>query len=185
MRYTTIIDISEYRSLYKNTNIRLLYLHLCLKAGYTDANRDICELSIRQLAADCGLSISAVRNALQALEKSGLLKREKSILRVRKWIAGETITPRPKTARAAKQMQADAQAQADREMQEMKEKQERKKYENEQRKAAAQGKNTFMIWYEEKMKLAAAGDIDAQDCVRRNKKFYESQLEGMKKKQIN
>lgn len=170
--------------MYRNTNIRLLYLHLCLKAGYTDANRDICELSIRQLAADCGLSVSAVRNAIQALEKSGLLKREKSILRVRKWIAGESITPRPKTARAAKKMQEEAQEKAFREMQELKEKQERQKYELEQRKAAAQGKTTFMIYYEEQMKLAAAGDIDAQECVRKNKKFYESHLEGMKKKQI-
>ena len=69
MRYTTVIDISDYRHIYKSANCRLVYLHLVLKAGYHDDDRDIVDVSIRNLAMRVGISVSATRHALRMLEK--------------------------------------------------------------------------------------------------------------------
>ena len=95
MRYTTLIDISEYRQ-YQNINMRLVYLHLVLKAGYHDKDRDVAAVSIRQLAASVGITVAATRHALQQLETLQLVRREGDKLRVTKWVAQETITSRPK-----------------------------------------------------------------------------------------
>lgn len=94
MRYTTIIDISEIPAIYKNHNARILYLHLVLKAGYHDDDRDIVTVSIRNLAAYSGLTVSAVRHALGVLERAQLLTRTPQGYRVKKWVATETPTPR-------------------------------------------------------------------------------------------
>lgn len=99
MRYTTVIDISELAEIYKNTTARLIYIHLCLKAGYHDADRDLVKLSIRRLSADVGVTVSATRHALHLLERSGLLTREGQVWRVRKWVEEQTITTRAKTKR--------------------------------------------------------------------------------------
>lgn len=94
MRYTTIIDISEIPAIYKNQNARILYLHLVLKAGYHDDDRDLVTLSIRNLAAYSGLTVSAVRHALGVLERQQLLVKTSHGYRVKKWVAIETPTPR-------------------------------------------------------------------------------------------
>lgn len=60
MRYTTIVDISEYASLYRNHNARLVYLHLALRSGYHDNDRDLIDVSVRRLA-DAVASLSARR----------------------------------------------------------------------------------------------------------------------------
>lgn len=99
MRYTTVIDISEISEIYKNPTARLLYLHMSLKAGYHDADRDLVRQSIRRLSADVGVTVSATRHALRQLERAGLLTREGDLWRVKKWVEEQQITTRAKTKR--------------------------------------------------------------------------------------
>lgn len=99
MRYTTVIDITEISEVYKNATARLIYLHMSLKAGYHDADRDLVRLSIRRLSADVGVTVSATRHALHQLERAGLLTREGELWRVRKWVEEQQITTRAKTKR--------------------------------------------------------------------------------------
>ena len=94
MRYTTVIDITDFPQIYRNIHARCLYIHMALKAGYHDDDRDICRLSIRNLAADVGITVSAARNALQQLEKAGLISRGSDCWIVKKWVAMETPSPR-------------------------------------------------------------------------------------------
>lgn len=102
MRYTTLIDISEVPEVYGNVNARLLYLHMVLKSGYHDEDRDTLRASFRQLAAAVGLTLSATRHALRILGASGLVQKEGEVWRVKKWIALSPPTPRTQktTARA-------------------------------------------------------------------------------------
>lgn len=99
MRYTTVIDISEISEIYKNPTARLLYLHMSLKAGYHDVDRDLVRLSIRRLSADVGVTVSATRHALHQLERVGLLTKEGELWRVKKWVEEQQITTRAKTKR--------------------------------------------------------------------------------------
>ena len=94
MRYTTVIDITDFPQIYRNLNARLVYIHMALKAGYHDDDRDICRLSIRSLAADVGITVSATRNALLQLEKSGLISKASDCWIVKKWVLQESATPR-------------------------------------------------------------------------------------------
>lgn len=94
MRYTTIIDLSEMPAIYRNHNARLLYLHLVIKAGYHDHDRDLIRYSIRNAAADVGITIAAARHALETLQAAGLIIREGETWRVKKWVKTESITPR-------------------------------------------------------------------------------------------
>lgn len=101
MRYTTVIDISEFRTTYRNLNARLLYLHLALKSGYHDDDRDLITISIRRMASDAGLTVSAARHALATLERDGLVtKTEDGRLKILKWIVAEVPTPRRQTKAA-------------------------------------------------------------------------------------
>lgn len=94
MRYTTLIDISELPDVYRNKNVRLLYMHIVLKSGYHDQNRDLLDKSLRSLASEVGLTFSATRHAVAQLEAAGLLKKEGGTWRVKKWIVQEIPTPR-------------------------------------------------------------------------------------------
>lgn len=102
MRYTTVIDITDFPQIYRNIHARLVYIHMALKAGYHDDDRDVCRLSIRSLAADAGITVSAVRNALLQLEKSGLISRGSDCWIVKKWVATETPSPRTQATVAKK-----------------------------------------------------------------------------------
>lgn len=107
MRYTTVIDISDIESVYKNANCRLIYLHMALKCGYHDSDRDQLHMSLRALASSTGLTLSATRYAVKLLMNAKLLTRSGEIWRVLKWVQPETITARPKTkAQAAEQKAA-------------------------------------------------------------------------------
>lgn len=99
MRYTTVIDISEMPEVYKNSTARLIYIHMSLKAGYHDSDRDLVNLSIRRLSIEVGVTVSATRHALHLLERSGLLIREGQLWRIKKWVEEQTITTRAKTKR--------------------------------------------------------------------------------------
>lgn len=102
MRYTTIIDITEQPEVYRNQNARLLYLHLTLKSSYRDEDRDRVKVSVRQMAWQTGMSLSAARNALAVLIKAGLVKHEGgSTWAVTKFVYPEAISKRttlPKNA---------------------------------------------------------------------------------------
>lgn len=104
MRYTTIIDISEEGMIYKNVNCRLVYLHLVLKSGYHDDDRDQIAISIRTLAARVGISVGATRHALEQLQKAQLLARHGDKWQVKKWTIVTPPTPRkqPKDPAASK-----------------------------------------------------------------------------------
>lgn len=99
MRYTTVIDISENPAVYRSINARLLYMHMALKAGYHDDDRDLLDASIRTLARDTGLTVSATRCALANLLANRLIERQGSRWKVTKWLIQELPTPRPKNAK--------------------------------------------------------------------------------------
>lgn len=100
MRYTTIIDIRELDAIYRNKNVRLVYLHMVLKSGYHDEDRDLLRCSIRNLAWEIGLSVSAVRHALHVLMKSGMVSKNGESWQVKKFFLDTPPTPRPKKAQA-------------------------------------------------------------------------------------
>lgn len=94
MRYTTIIDIREIPRVYRNINARILYLHLVLVSGYHDEDRDICRLSLRGMATQSGLTLSALRHALKILQDEGLVAHEGEQWRITKFILDKKPTPR-------------------------------------------------------------------------------------------
>lgn len=96
MRYTTVIDIREDPVIYRNHNCRILYLHLCLVAGYHDHNRDKVFVSLRNLAYDAGITFSACRHAIRILEKRNIIARKNGVIYVRKWIEETKPTSRGK-----------------------------------------------------------------------------------------
>ncbi len=100
MRYTTVIDISDDSTLYRNHNVVLLYLHMCLKCGYHDADRDVLRMSIRQRSAQLGMSVSAVRHALGVLQQHQLIARDGDAWRVKKWHMEPAPSPRPRKQQA-------------------------------------------------------------------------------------
>lgn len=170
MRYTTIIDISEYPTLYNNQSIRLVYLHLVLRSGYHDHDRDLAQLSIRRLAREVGLSVGAVRHALAQLLKYQMLARQGPMLQVRKFVVEQPISKRSRSKREEKQA---AQRQ---ERIEEQARQDQKRREADQQRAAflAQGKTSFMIYYEEQMQLAQNGNPEAAHFVQMQKATYEA-----------
>lgn len=170
MRYTTIIDISEVPSVYRNNNARLLYIHMALKAGYHDDDRDVLETSIRILAAQTGLTISAVRHALHVLEGARLIKREGSAWIVKKWLPMQTTSPRPKATQ--KQLDAAQDEAKLRARQERKEELERLRREE----VKATGKTEFMLYYEGLQEKAQLGDPEAIKLVARHRATYEAHL---------
>lgn len=108
MRYTTIIDITEQPEIYRNPAARLLYLHLVLKSGYHDDDRDTIGTSIRRISADSGISVSAARHALRLLETAGLVSRKGPRWQVVKWVMTKEITARPKQGARARAAEAAA-----------------------------------------------------------------------------
>lgn len=163
MRYTTIIDISQCPEIYKNRHARLVYLHLCLKSGYHDHDRDLVRTSIRILSADTGLSVSAVRNAVRQLIKWRLLELQNGIYKVTKWVPEQTISSRPKSRR---QQQADELA-AERVRQNEQREREAELERIRRQNLAASGRSSLDEYREYLKEKAAAGDIEALTMLRR------------------
>lgn len=174
MRYTTLIDISESKDLYRNPNVRLVYLHLVLKSGYHDNDRDICTTSIRNLAAATGLTIAATRHALKQLTKAKLVERINTAYKVKKWVQADKPMPRPSGPRKGK---ADA-AQAAREHEEQAINRERERQQRQQLRQ--RGKTEFMLYFESLQKRAANGDLDAQIQVQKRQAMYDEQVAKLK-----
>lgn len=168
MRYTTIIDLSEFPAVYRNKNVRLVYLHLVLKSGYHDQDRDLIDISIRNLAWAVGLSVSATRHALHILEQARMIKRAGPLWHVRKFIIEQEITPRAKTQRESKIAAAAAVEKARNQALNTQLDQERERRQN------LHDNNTsdFIIYYEDVVRRAKAGDVDAQETMRKRKDMY-------------
>lgn len=169
MRYTPIIDISENKTLYQNINVRLVYLHLVLKSGYHDYNRDMISISLRQLSNEVGITLGAVRHALEILTKAKMIYKKDNVYHVRKWIVEQKITSRATSKRQEQAIQNQKDREKENKEREI-EYQERQKRVEELRR---QGKTEYMVYYESMMKKAEKGDLDALKIVERNKSIYE------------
>ena len=102
MRYTTIIDYTDIPAIRRSKNAILLYVHMALRAGWHDNDRDLLDASIRSLARDAGLSVSATRHALGQLTKAKLIARQATTWKITKWTCLDPPTPRQKTASVPK-----------------------------------------------------------------------------------
>lgn len=156
MRYTTIIDISEQRDLYRNVNVRLVYLHLVLKSGYHDHDRDQVRISYRSLAADSGLTLSQVRHAINVLIKWRMLIRKDGSWIVRKWCQEQPITTRAKSSKEAKKRSQEQAVINERERQRAMDEENRKR-----RDAEAGDRDNYIEYVRKQHELAASGDLDA------------------------
>lgn len=180
MRYTTVIDISEYGQVYKSVNCRLVYLHLCLKAGYHDDDRDIVDVSIRNLAMRVGITVSAARHALAMLEKSGLLTRSGGVMIIKKWCEQKPVTKRQSIGKTTDRQVAMAEER--RRIEERQAEKERRE-EQERQELAMKGKSSFMVYYENMVEKARQGDLRAAEIVQKRRAMYEREVERMKSEQ--
>lgn len=169
MRYTTIIDIREFPRIYRNDNAKLVYLHLVLISGYHNEDRDQTNVSIRQIAYDTGLTISAVRHALNVLQTAGLLSRSGITWSVKKFVLEKTITPRIKSEKkrqAVENLERERMIQAEKEAREK----EEKRRVIEAKKA---GKNPLFEMVKELMVKAENGDREAAESLARYKSIVQ------------
>ena len=165
MRYTTIIDISEIQPIYRNVNARLVYLHLVLKSGYHDNDRDLVSISLRRIAAEVGLTLSATRHAIGQLEKAQLLTRQGPVWNVKKFVLEKSITPRVRSEKKQKEAEIKERERIIKEEQEQRERDEIRKV-KEMKRA---GKNPLFEMVKDLMKKAANGDAEAAESLTRYK----------------
>lgn len=163
MRYTTIIDITQVPELYRNHHVRLVYLHLVLKAGYHDHDRDLCRCSIRTLAADTGLSVSAVRHALAVLTKWRMVQRQGPLYLVRKFVQEQPITTRAKSSREQKRLDREAAAIAERRERERRAELER----IEREQLQADGLTSWQRYMNALKEKADAGDVESAELLKK------------------
>lgn len=179
MRYTTIIDISEYSSLYRNVNVRLVYLHMVLRSGYHDEDRDLLDISIRRLSMEVGLSVSTIRHALRVLERSRLIQRQGNLWSIKKWVLTENPTPRPKSAKQKKEQEEAKKRDAEREISEL----ESTRRAAERNALRSKGKTSFMLYYESLLPRAKNGDPEAISLVEKHRAMYEAHKAELAKEQ--
>lgn len=181
MRYTTVIDIRDFPKVYRNKNARLLYLHLVLASGYHNEDRDLADLSLREMAWQTGLTLSAIRNAIRALLGAHLITKEGDCWRITKFVLAQAIEKRVTTAK--KQQEAETRARIDEEAATRERQLAEDRERNERLRAA--GKTSFMSWYEEQLQKAAQGDAEAQKSItnKRWQTMYKQQSEAMLKSQ--
>lgn len=172
MRYTTIVDISQIPNLYKNQNVRLIYLHLVLRAGYHDDDRDQTTISFRRIAEETGLTLSATRHAISLLIKNGLLTRNGGIWIVKKFVLEKSISSRPKTAKKQKEMESLERERQIQEEQRERERAQKRRYQEERKKG-----NPLKQMVMELMLQADAGDEEA----RKQLTMYKNVVEEIKK----
>lgn len=167
MRYTTIIDITEIPDVYRNSNVRLVYLHLVLKSGYHEDDLDKIKLSVRGIMYGTGLSLSAVRHALQVLEKNGLLEKRDNSTFIRKFLYQKAVKKRPKASEidhGGNRVESSTAA-----VQEVGS--ELSDLEKWRRR-----RDSFIKYYQDLQEKAKNGDESARSAVARNKKLYESYI---------
>lgn len=169
MRYTTLIDISELPAVWRSANAARVYTFMAFKAGYHDNDRDLLDISIRNLAKSCGLTLSATRCALNLLCKYHLLNRVGNLWKVEKWIVLGDISPRPKTKKQERSAQVDAEEEKRR--QELA--QEEKQREKRRKELRKQGKTEFMLYYEDLQRKASSGEQEAAALLIRHRATYQ------------
>lgn len=180
MRYTTVIDISEFPTIYRNLNARLLYLHLVLMAGYHDDDRDICDISIRRLADASGLTLSATRHALHILERAALISYQGNLILVKKFVQERTISKRSKSKKDEQQAML---LKAREEQQKALEKQIAERN-LEEKRLKEKGVTSFIVFFEKRYQDYLNGDATAVASIRRNKKMYLEQCAYVKHQPI-
>lgn len=176
MRYTTIIDITEFPMLYRNQATRLVYLHLCLRSGYHDYDRDISTLSVRRLAFETGLTVGAIRNALAQLAKYQMIIRNGQLTRVRKFVIEQPISRRAKT----KQQDADQKRREERQQEERAAAAVRSERQKAVDTIFQEGKTPFMVYYEEQQAKAQQGDQEAAAFCAQQAKIYQMHQQSIK-----
>ena len=181
MRYTTIIDMTSTPELYKCVNARLVYLHLCLISGYHDYDRDIAHIGLRTLAAQVGITFSAVRHAIMLLERYHYIERSPLGWKVTKWLPSEQPTPRPKKAPKKESVSISA----EREQSNLERERVADLQRQERERLHSQGKTSYMLFYESRLEQANNGDLEAAAWCEHNRKIYESQQALMQKEQSN
>lgn len=166
MRYTTLIDISQCAPLYRNTNVRLVYMHMALKAGYHDHDRDIISISVRRLAAEVGLTISATRHALKMLLRYKMIAQGKGCYSVRKWCEEQPITTRAKSTRQQQQAAQQDAAAKERRARAKEQREDRRYFEN----LKAQGLTSLDVYKAKLRERAEAGDAEAAERLKQLEK---------------
>lgn len=148
MRYTTIIDIFDTPA-WRSSSARLVYFYMCLKCGYHDDDRDVIHISLRELSARLGLTLSAVRCALSLLISQGLITTSgPSCYKVTKWAEPKEISRR-KTKREKEIARIDEERQQEKAMEKAKREEEKKKL---------GGKTPYQLRIERLQAAAAEGD---------------------------
>lgn len=180
MRYTTTIDISEFPLVYGNINTRLVYFHLCLKSGYHDDDRDMLQISLRRLADDVGITLSALRHALKILQSCSLISMEHSTITVKKWVDEKPITKRTRQTQQ-KRIQDEARQ---REKDQAERDQARRDDKRRREELEASGTSAFIVYYERRYDEYLHGDTDALASLKRQAGMYQSECERMKHKPI-
>lgn len=166
MRYTTIIDVTEIGSVWRNDNVTRVYLYLVLRSGYHDVDRDFIKISTRVLAERVGITHAAVRHALAVLVKEKLIVKAGDWWRVRKYVDEQVITSRKKVEKAARHSAAERAVEAAREAN-----QKALEADIQARKNSSLG---FIKYYEDHLKRAAMGDEGSQRIVEQRRGIYES-----------
>lgn len=180
MRYTTCIDITEFPNVYNNVHARMLYFHLCLKSGYHDDDRDMLHMSLRRLADDVGMTLSALRHALKVLHACRLISVTRSTITVKKWVDEKPITKRKKLNQAqTAKVSATVALQTQKILDEQRRQDAEKRAELERK-----GLSSFIVYYENRIKQYHEGDVDALASLKRNRDMYLSECERMKHKPI-
>ncbi|MBR5523438.1 MAG: hypothetical protein IKV82_08245 [Akkermansia sp.] len=178
MRYTTVIDLSEIPQVYANPTAVRVYLHLALKCGYHDNDRDIVTISLRILARSLGITVSAARHSLKILTAHGLLQPTGgSTFQVLKWVTNKPISKRAKT-------DAEQKARERREQEEREFNERRRKEREEDKKREAlikEGKSTFTEYYENYiLPLAERGDPEGIRLKEQHAKYYEQECAALR-----
>lgn len=145
----------------------MLYMYMALKAGWHDADRDLLDESIRQLAYHSGLTVSATRHALGQLIKAGLITRTGTVWKVTKWVPEQPVSPRAKTARQQAAIEAEAARRREREQREREEAIERQR----RQQMAASGTTDYQRYLDNLRERAAAGDQEAAQVLKRHERI--------------
>lgn len=177
MRYTTIIDLREWPILYRSPSVRLVHLHLALSSGYHADDRDKSPQSLRQLAAETGLTLSAIRHGLKQLEKAGLISTNNGERIVTKFVMPKEIPARPSAGKLTNGYSPEAwaiiSAYTDSQMEQI-------KFVEQLRRQ----NKTFLMWrYEQLYRLYQNGDKTTEKYLRANWKQYQTDQQKMKIKQ--
>lgn len=157
--------------LYRNINARLVYLHLALRSGYHDGDRDKITISVRRLAYEVGISVAATRHALKILANANLISYDARLITVTKWVLQDSVTPRIKTKK-----QAAAQQRAAQELEARERRHAEREAEDKRRTTTIlkTGKTSFMVYYESLLERAKDGDVEAQHLAKIHAKTYQA-----------